>query len=160
VITFTKLWEDLRRMNKVVVDREAKTVTAQGGCKMAQLESAAYAERLAIVTGVVNETGKGHGRFDILLTCIGMGIALGAGLGWLSGQYGYMVDNIISARVVLADSSIITASKSENPDLVWPIRGTGGGFGVVTELVFRAYDQGPVFAFVNTSCLFQNLTTR
>jgi FAD/FMN-containing dehydrogenase len=81
-----------------------------------------------------------------------MGIALGAGLGWLSGQYGYMVDNIISSRVVLADSSIITASESENSDLFWAIRGTGGGFGVVTELVFKAYDQGPVFAFVNISC--------
>jgi hypothetical protein len=65
MIYLANLWEDLRRMNKAIVDKEAKTVTAQGGCKMAQLESAAYEEGLAIVTGIVNETGKEYGRFEI-----------------------------------------------------------------------------------------------
>lgn len=123
---------DLRRMNRVRIDEDSKIVVVQGGCRTCDIDRAAYEKGLAVVTGVVNDTG--------------MGIALGGGLGWLSGQYGYMVDNIISARVVLADGSIVTTSETDNPDLFWAVRGTGGGFGIVTEFVFKAYEQGPVFA--------------
>ena len=115
---------------------------------MQVIENAAYEKGLAIVTGVCSDTGRPRTPDDSweMLTSIGMGIALGAGLGWLSGQYGYMVDNILSAKVVLADASVVTASEVENPDLFWAIRGTGGGFGVIVELTFKAYEQGPVFA--------------
>lgn len=135
-------------MQAVSVDTTSKTVTAQGGCKMHVIENAAYDKGLAIVTGVCSDTGKPRASDDLweMLINIGMGIALGAGLGWLSGQYGFMVDNILSAKVALADASVVTASEDENPDLFWAIRGTGGGFGVITEITFKAYEQGPVFA--------------
>ena len=123
---------DLRNMHKVTVDQQAKRVFAQGGCKTAQIDEEAWKYGLAVVAGLVNTTG--------------MGIALGGGLGWLTGQYGYMVDNIISVRMVLADGTIVTASETENQDLFWAVRGTGGGFGIVTEFEFRAYKQGQVFA--------------
>jgi FAD/FMN-containing dehydrogenase len=75
----------------------------------------------------------------------GMGICLGGGLGWLSGQHGFIVDNILSLRIVLADGSVVNASNEENAELFWACRGAGSSFGIVTEIVFRAYDQTEIF---------------
>jgi hypothetical protein len=75
------------------------------------------------------------------------GLTLGGGFGWLSGRYGLTIDNLLSVKMVLADSSLVTASKTENPDLFWAVRGCGASFGVVTELTYQAYDQkDPIWA--------------
>jgi hypothetical protein len=49
---------DMRKMQKVKIDKAAMTATAQGGCLAEQVEVAAEAEGLSVVLGVVNETGK------------------------------------------------------------------------------------------------------
>ena len=66
-------------------------------------------------------------------------------MGWLTGCYGLALDNLISARVALANGEILSVSNDENTDLFWAIRGGGGNFGIVTEFKFRVYKQGPVF---------------
>ena len=48
--------------------------------------------------------------------------------------------NILQARVVLANGTVVTASKCSHPDLFASIRGGGGGVaGVVTEFVARSH---------------------
>lgn len=122
---------DLSRMTNVSVDVSSKTLTAQGGATWKEVDEAGAAHGLATVGGTVNHTGIG-------------GLTLGGGYGWLSGQYGLTIDNLRSARVVLADGSLVTASATENPDLFWGLRGAGYNFGVVVEFTYQAYDQSPL----------------
>ena len=64
------------------------------------------------------------------MTLIFLGIAgltLGGGSGWLTGQYGHAIDNLLSVRMAVASGDILTASEKENSDLFWGIRGGGGG---------------------------------
>ena len=63
----------------------------------------------------------------------------------LSGQRGLVIDNVVSATVVLASGEIVKASEDSNADLFWALLGAGQNFGVMTELVLQAYPQGDVF---------------
>lgn len=58
----------------------------------------------------------------------------------LQGRHGFAADNLVSARVVLADGKAVTASEDENPDLFWAIRGAGHNFGIVTSFDLNVYD--------------------
>jgi len=51
-----------------------------------------------------------------------LGPTLGGGQGWLEGKYGLSLDQIVEAQVVVADGSLLTASKNSNSDLVRIVR--------------------------------------
>jgi FAD/FMN-containing dehydrogenase len=80
-----------------------------------------------------------------------MGVMLGGGHGYLQGLYGLLADQILEARVVLADGSAVTASSESNPDLYWALRGAGHNFGIVTGLKYKVYDAstGPLWTQIS-----------
>jgi len=53
---------------------------------------------------------------------------------------GFAADNLVSARLVLANGSAITVSGSQNPDLFWAIRGAGHNFGIATSFQVKIDD--------------------
>src|SRR5262249_32831671 len=64
--------------------------------------------------------------------------------GFLMGMHGFTIDALTSAEVVTARGEILRASKDENKELFWGIRGGGGNFGVVTSFEFMLYPIGPM----------------
>jgi FAD/FMN-containing dehydrogenase len=115
---------DLSAMRSVHVDPAAGTVRVEGGATWGDVDHATHPFGLAVPSGFISTTGVG-------------GLTLGGGLGYLTRQYGFTVDSLLSADLVLADGSFVTASNDEHPDLFWAIRGGGGNFGAVTSFQFR-----------------------
>ncbi|KLO28225.1 FAD-dependent oxidoreductase [Mycobacterium haemophilum] len=85
----------------------------------------------------------GAGRGIPTGTCPSVGAAghaLGGGLGANSRHAGLLCDQLTSASVVLPSGRLVTASASNNPDLLWALRGGGGGnVGVTTSLTFATF---------------------
>lgn len=118
---------DLARLNHVEVDPVKRTATYGGGSRWRHVDEAGAKHGLATVGGTVNDTGVG-------------GLTLGGGYGYLTPRYGLAIDNLLGVQIVLADGSIVEASKTENPDLFWAVRGAGQNFGVRNLLTERLTD--------------------
>jgi len=121
---------DFSHMKHVRVDVAARRAYVQPGATLADVDRVTQAHGLAVPTGINSTTGIA-------------GLALGGGFGWLTRKHGLTSDNLVSARIVLADGRSIQASASSHPDLFWALRGGGGNFGVVTEFEFELYPVGP-----------------
>lgn len=92
---------------------------------------------LGDVTKRLHENGNramAHG------TCPQVGIgghATIGGLGPISRLWGASLDHVLEVEVVLADSSIVRASPTSNPDVFFAVKGAASGFGIVTEFKVR-----------------------
>jgi FAD/FMN-containing dehydrogenase len=124
---------DLSLIRYTRVDPKAKRIRVGGGCVWGDVDHAGHAFGLAVPAGVISTTGVG-------------GLTLGGGVGHLTRKCGLTIDNLVSADIVLADGSVVTASAKQNEDLFWALRGGGGNFGVVTSFEFRAHPVHTVHA--------------
>lgn len=68
------------------------------------------------------------------------GPLLGGGHSLLQNQYGYSLDGLVSARIVVASGKVVEASRKKNVDLFWALQGAGHQFGIVTSLEVKTYD--------------------
>ena len=122
---------DLRPMQWVDLDTDAKRARVAAGVTWAQFDRVAQEQGLATTGGRVSSTGVA-------------GFTLGGGSGWLERSYGLACDNLLAADVVTADGRSLHVDDREHPDLFWALRGGGGNFGVVTNLEFRLHPVGPL----------------
>lgn len=122
---------DLTLMKRIDIDPQTRRARVQPGVTAGEFDRAAQAHGLATTGGRMTTTGVA-------------GFTLGSGSGWLERLHGPACDSLVSAQVVTADGRVITASESENPELLWGLRGGGGNFGVVTEFEFALHPVGPM----------------
>lgn len=118
---------DLSHLNTInILDEKAGLVRLGTGAQWGDVAAKLDEHHLAISSGDTKSVGVG-------------GLTLGGGIGWMVRKYGFAIDSLVAAEVVLADGSVVQTNESENSDLFWAIRGGGGNFGVVTMFTFRAH---------------------
>jgi len=121
---------DFSKMKGVSVDAGKRRAFVQPGAKLADLDEATMAHGLATPVGINSTTGIA-------------GLTLGGGFGWLTRKYGMTIDNLVAVDMITVDGKKVRASKTENEDLFWAIRGGGGNFGVITQFEFQLFPVGP-----------------
>ena len=124
---------DLSNMKSVRVDQARKRVHAEPGVTYKDFDHETQAFGLATTGGTVSATGIA-------------GLTLGGGIGWLMRVHGLACDNLVSADLVTAEGRLVHASRDENADLFWGLRGGGGNFGVVTSFEYQLHSLGPIVA--------------
>ena len=68
------------------------------------------------------------------------GLIQSGGFGSFSKNYGMAAGSLLEAEVVTADGKILIANECNHPDLLWALKGGGGGsFGVVTKLTLKTH---------------------
>jgi FAD/FMN-containing dehydrogenase len=117
---------DLGGMNGVSVDADHRSAIIAGGARAADVAAVTDPLHVAAVTGTCCAVGMA-------------GLTLGGGYGPLIGRFGLALDYLLAAQVVLADGRTVVASRDNEEELFWALRGGGGNFGVVTAMHHRLH---------------------
>ncbi|KAI7977622.1 hypothetical protein EIK77_010213 [Talaromyces pinophilus] len=116
---------DLRHFQQFSYDPTTQYATIGAGTLLGDIDTKLHdAGNRAMTHGTSPQVGIG-------------GHATIGGLGPTARQFGMALDHVESVQVVLANSSIVTASTTEYPDIFYAIKGAGASFGVVTEFTVR-----------------------
>jgi hypothetical protein len=121
------------RMRGVVVDPEARTARVEAGTIWIEVVQAAAPHGLATLAGSSPDVGV-------------VGYTLGGGLSWLGRKHGLSANNVKAVELVTAQGDLVRATRDENPDLFWAVRGGGGALGVVTALELDLFPLETVYA--------------
>ena len=114
-------------MNGISVNQRAGTATIGAGAQLIDVYTGLSRRGATIPGGSCPSVGI-------------TGVTLGGGMGLAGRAYGLTSDNLVGAKIVTADGRLRTVSRNSNPDLLWALRGGGGGnFGVVTQLTFKIH---------------------
>lgn len=115
---------DTSQMRHVTVDKSQGTATVQAGIRVGVLVRMLAQEGFLAPFGDSSTVGIG-------------GISTGGGITAIQRISGLISDNILAATIVNAQGEILHVSENENLDLLWAIRGGGGGnFGIITSYTF------------------------
>lgn len=116
---------DLRNLNRISVDRRAGTATIGAGAQLIDVYSGLSRHGATIPGGSCPSVGI-------------TGVTLGGGMGLAGRAFGLTADHLVGAHIVTADGRLRKVDRHTDPDLLWALRGGGGGnFGVVTQLKFK-----------------------
>ena len=123
---------DITKLNQIVsLDQTAKTITVQTGATWRTVQDYIdpYNLSVTVMQSYNNFTVGGslsvnvHGRY----------------LG-----YGPIISTVLAVKIVLADGSLKTASRTENSDLFYAAIGGYGALGVIAEATLQLSDNYPI----------------
>jgi FAD/FMN-containing dehydrogenase len=140
------LWT--RRMDDVTV-HEAFTPAGSKAAPVPAVSCGAGAMWLHAYQAV----SVGAGRYVQGGGCTTVGVAglvQGGGFGSFSKGFGSAAASLIEAELVTADGKVRVVSHAQEPDLLWALKGGGGGtFGVVTRLTLATHELPQNFGAVS-----------
>jgi FAD/FMN-containing dehydrogenase len=130
---------DLSKMRTISVNKRAKTATIGAGAQLIDVYAGLAAKGAAIPGGSCPSVGIA-------------GVTLGGGMGLAARAFGLTIDNLVGIQIVTADGRVRNVNRSTDPDLLWALRGGGGGnFGIVTQFVFNIHPVPPVVTYFSVS---------
>ncbi len=130
---------DLRELNTITVSTGARTATVGAGAQLIDVSAALAGAEATLPAGSCPSVGIS-------------GVTLGGGFGLAGRRFGLTADNLVGAKIVTAEGALQTVNATTDPDLLWALKGGGGGnFGVVTEFTFTIHPLPNSAAYFNVS---------
>ncbi|QJC54002.1 FAD-binding oxidoreductase [Paenibacillus albicereus] len=112
---------DMKRYDRILaIDEQARTITAEAGATWADIQQAVNPLGLSV------RVMQSQNLFTL-------GGSLSANIHGRDPSEGPLISTVRSIRVLLADGSIVTASRAERPELFRAAIGGFGGLGVILE---------------------------
>ncbi|KAH7327392.1 hypothetical protein BKA65DRAFT_566835 [Rhexocercosporidium sp. MPI-PUGE-AT-0058] len=122
---------DLRYFRDIKVDRKTNVATIGPGARLGNVALALFEQGgRALPHGVCPGVGIG-------------GHVLHGGQGYSTHTNGLLLDHLLSATLILPNSTLITVSESQHSSLFWALRGAGMSFGIVTSFQFLTLPAPP-----------------
>lgn len=118
---------DLSDINSITVDVQSKVAIVGAGAKVGDVDAKTVPHGL--VTPLGSYSGLGVAGFTLL-----------GGTGFLTRAFGCTADNVLEFEIVTATGEVLKASKKENDELFWGMKGYGSNFGVVTSITFKLHE--------------------
>ena len=131
----TGLQIDMTSLNSVELNQSTGILNVGGGTLLGNLVSEITPSGFMIPVGTCATVGLA-------------GLLLGGGIGFNGRRFGLTSDNLLQTQVVTASGDILNCNESENSDLFWAARGSGGGnFGIHTGFQIQAHEVGNVSVY-------------
>lgn len=112
---------DLSRLNSITLTDNNTAAWVGPGARWRDVYATLEPHGLTTPGGRVADVGVG-------------GYVLGGGFSWFSAERGWVCDSVIELEVVTPDGRVLYASASQHEDLFWALKGSLGGFGIVTAI--------------------------
>ncbi|KAF5343577.1 hypothetical protein D9758_012984 [Tetrapyrgos nigripes] len=117
---------DMSNMKAINIDSSDNTVQVQMGNRLGDIALALNAAGRALPHGTCPYVGiGGHSSFG--------------GYGFTSRQWGLALDPITTINAVLANGTRVSATKSQNSDLFWALRGAAPSFAITTSIKLNTF---------------------
>lgn len=120
---------DMRELDSQSLAEDKNSITVGGGVTSDNFVGFMDTHGLCTAQGTAGDVGW-------------TGWAIGGGYSPLSDYVGFGVDNILAAKVVTADGSLVQADE----ELLWGIRGAGGNLAIIVELQVKVYSMPSILA--------------
>lgn len=116
---------DMKKFDQFSMDESSYIATIGPGTTLGDVDTELY-----------NAGGRAmaHGICPTIRT--GGHLTVG-GLGLTARQWGLALDHIEEVEVILANSSVVRASHTQNQDILFAVKGASASFGIVTEFKIR-----------------------
>ncbi|MGR6975134.1 FAD-binding oxidoreductase [Streptomyces cynarae] len=110
----------------VVIDAERRIARVPAGTTWGEVVAAAAPHGLAAPHGSAGHVGV-------------VGYLLGGGVSFYGRHTGLAANSVRAVELVTADGELVRADAVTDPELLWALRGGGGGFGVVTAVELELF---------------------